>query len=344
LTGPELLAENLKKATEAMDELAKKTRLEWYELEKLNKLRGEVKDLKAADAAEKNVASATSALSEGEKAVGSGFGKAVAESGGANAFDEFKGVLNDSKDAKGLVYNEAKGRLTSVDDAARDMFDAALKGDKVSRDAIRKALAGGSRFASNIEAFSPEAAKRDEQIAADDDADIASGEADRKRKKEDRKNARANEKALEKLYEDMDEDNVQAGKRQKKEAIDQAGQLTQGQGFGGQVDRAFVRNALNSGGDLKQAAADLVEQITSELQGRGMGAKDARVAAEDIAQKHAAKLGDELSEKAMNPAKQESVQHVGSADYARSIEAGGSKGIDSIAANTEAMKEHSSRS
>jgi hypothetical protein len=323
LTGPELLAENLKKATDAMDELAKKTRLEWHELERLNKLRQEVKDLKAADAAQRNVDQALAAQSDAEKARGSGFARAVAESGGKDAFDQFKGALEDSKDAQGLVLNEATGKLGKPADVARDMFDAALKGDKIARDAIRKALPKGSRFADNIAQSSPEVAQIYE------DLDEENGR-DSERQKKDRWE--------EQFYEDLDEENGRDSERQKREAVEQARKVTGGTGLGGRVDEALVRSALSSGGAPGVATAQVADQIARELQARGMGAKDAKDAAGAIAQEHAARLGDDINDRLRKGPEMHGVQHIGASDFARSVEGAGAKDLGKIAGGIEDMK------
>jgi hypothetical protein len=324
LTGTELLAANLKKASDAMEELASKTRLEWYELERLNKLREQVKDLKAADAAQKNVDSATSAQSEAEKARGSGFGKAVAESGGKDAFDQFKGVLDDSKNAQGLVLNEATGRMGKPSDVARDMFDAALKGDKIARDAIRKALPKGSRFAENIAEMSPEIAKLYE------DMDEENGRDSDKQKKD---------RWEEQFYKDLDEENGRDIDRQKKEAAEEARRVTAGTGFGARVDTAMLRSSLNSGGAPGVATAQVAEQIERELLARGMGKLDAKNAAKGIAEEHAARLGDDINERVLKgPAPLDKVQHIGASDFARSVESSGAKDLSKIAGGIEDMK------
>lgn len=209
LTGPELLAAGLKKASDEMEELLKKTRLEWYELDRLNKLRGEVEHLKAEAKAEANVQGAIDNPSEAEKARGAGFQKALDETGGKVAFGDYKATLEGSKDKNGLVYNEAKGRMTSVEDAARDTFDAALKGDKTAREAIKKAVGADSAFGKNIDAFSSEQAEADKKQSAADDADIASEDAARQRKKDRAKERKAKDKevneAVEQVQKDLEE-------------------------------------------------------------------------------------------------------------------------------------------
>ena len=205
-TGLEGIEAALKKATKEMDELLKQTRLEWYELDKLAKLKEQVKGLKEQTKAEQAVQAAIDTPSEAEKATGEGFKRAVAENG-ASAFGDYRATLEGQKDAKGQVFNEGKGEMTSVEDAARDTFAAALKGNKGARDAIGKAMPG-SKFAADIEANSPEAAARDKKIADDDDKDIESANAKRLRDKDRTAKAKSEEEKENEHYRKQDEEHA----------------------------------------------------------------------------------------------------------------------------------------
>ena len=281
LTGPELLAATLKKATEAMEELQKKTRLAWHEVETLAKLKEEVKQLTKNLEAEKNVKGAIDDQGDAEKAAGAGFRKAVAETGGQRAFDEFKGNLEDTKDAKGMVYNEATGRMSTVDEAARDMFDAALKGDKVSRDAIKKGLANRSAFGANIDKFSPEqaeaerkAAEQDARTAADDDADIASEEAQRKRKKDRAKERAAKDKEVDDAVaevqqnqENMDFKDRHAALKDQEDRAKKIGELgKEGAGLQDQLMKEYMKEPDRRKSSVI-GAADLANSIQGSVGG-----------------------------------------------------------------------------
>jgi hypothetical protein len=198
LKGPELLAANLKKATEEMEALQKKTTLAWWEITKLGELKIDIARMTKDQEAQSAVDSASKGTSEAEKAVGGGFAKAMAESGGKNAQDELLNRLKDTKDGKGLVYNEAKGRMDTPENAARDMSAAALGGDKISRDAIAKLLENGSRFKANISKFSPEQAQADKDRAAEkkgeDDA-ILESEREAKAEAAEKKRVQAHKDA-----------------------------------------------------------------------------------------------------------------------------------------------------
>jgi hypothetical protein len=278
------------------------------------------------------------------------FKKDFGSAGDAPQLDAAGRKVISDRDAARNKANQAKADddLNAIYGRARERFlgglatkpDAARAVERAARENPGDFGPGGAQFARSLRDGTPEAARKaaerearnvEEEEALKGQADLAA------RQEKAREKAAADEKAVEKLYEDMDEENARAGKEQKKEVIDRAGRLTAGQGFGAQVDSAFVRNALGNGGDLKKAASDLVEQIASELRARGLGAKDALVAAEDLAAKHAAKIGDEVVEKAMKGPETQSIDHVGAADYARSIEAGGSKDSAAIAANTATM-------
>jgi hypothetical protein len=154
LKGPELLAANLKKATEEMEELAKKTRLAWYEVEKLAKLKDQVKSLTAEQETQKRVESALdSSESEIEQKSGAAFKKAVDESGGKKAFEDYRDKLAEEKDAKGMVEDPTTGHMVTPDAAARNAFDAAMRGDRGAREKIRKSM-GNTEFARKIGGYS----------------------------------------------------------------------------------------------------------------------------------------------------------------------------------------------
>lgn len=195
LTGLELLTANIKKASDEMEELKKKTNLEWYELKRLKELQEKIPKLTKEAEQQKAVDEAGKSTSDAEKEAGAGFAKAVAESGGARSISEIQGAIADQKDAKGLVYNTVTGNMTTPEVAARDMTAAALKGDRVARDAIKAALAKNSSLGAKIDEFSPEQKAADEKSMTgldkeegleDTDKFIRDLRRERKRKAEDK--------------------------------------------------------------------------------------------------------------------------------------------------------------
>jgi hypothetical protein len=328
LTGPELLADNIRKATDELELLTKKSTLAWHELERLGKLKLDIAEMTKDAEAQKAVDAAGKKQSKAEQAVGSGFAEAMAESGGKDAQDEFLGKLRDNADARGLVYNEAKGRMDTPENAARDMAAAALAGDKISRDAIAKMLDDGSRFKANIEKFSPEHIQK---------------QKDYKKQVEDEK--KAEQEALDEEYAQAQRNAAEkkriedAQEKARKDALDKATKATAGTGLNAMVDDALLREALKSGAETGAASKAVKDQLSKELRAKGLSAEEADSAAGDIVAKHAAALGDEINQNSMQPKHLDAPDRIASVDFARKVEASGARTMDAIAGNTQAMKD-----
>jgi hypothetical protein len=222
------------------------------------------------------------------------------------------------------------------------MFDAALKGDKLARDAIAKALPEGSRFAANIAAESPEQAKADKDYAEADDRDIASEDADRRIEKENKRNARKKADEEDRKFAEADDVAIaneeaerKRKKSEKKDAVERADKKSAGTGLDARVEKALLRSSLANGGQPGAASAEVAKALSKELQARGMGEREADLAAKEKVRTIGGKLGDDINAEAVNP-KKRGIEHIGTADFARSVE---SKGADKLLDNTEAMKE-----
>ncbi|WP_435016706.1 hypothetical protein TA3x_004280 [Tundrisphaera sp. TA3] len=194
LEGPELLAANLKKATEEMEELMKKTSLTWVEIQKLQKLQADVKEMKQQEKDESEVQGMLDGQSEREREVGGGVKKALDEAGGKNALDELIGNLAENKDAKGNVFNTVNRKMTSPEQAAKDLIRTAGNGDEASRAEILANLKPGSNFAKQLNANSPEtklAKDREEaRDAAEEEEQKEKDQRYEKRKDRDKKQAK----------------------------------------------------------------------------------------------------------------------------------------------------------
>lgn len=169
LTGPELLAANLKKATTEMEELQKKSRLTWYEVERLNKLRDDVKSMKQEEKNNSKLENMLEGQSEQQKEYAGAFTKALNEAGPKNALDELKHELEGQKDAKGQVFNPVTRSMTTPDKAAGDLIRSAGEGDISSRDEIRKTLKPNSSFLKEINDKSPETKAANDKADAEGD-------------------------------------------------------------------------------------------------------------------------------------------------------------------------------
>jgi hypothetical protein len=130
-------------------------------------------------------------------------------------------------------------------------------------------------------------------------------------------------------------------------ASEKASKATAGTGLDSRTDNALIREALKSGGSTGVATQKVAEQLSREFQVKGLSKQDADLAANDMAKKHAAKLGDQINEEAMKPGnrdrdKLDAPQRIASTEFARSVEAAGSddakmaNGIESMDAK---MKE-----
>ncbi len=363
LTGPELLAANLKKAQAEMEDLAKKARLTWIELEQLGRLKTRIGSLTKDLEAEKAVAAAAAAPSEAEKALGGGFAKAMAETGGGRALEEVKGALFDQKDAKGLVYNTVTGNLTTPEVAARDMTAAALKGDKIARDEIRKGLGANSAFRANIHKYSPEAKADDEAREArnvDEEQALKRGhdQAEKTRKaqeEEDREDLKAQdhfdkqerrneEKKAGWLAQGGDTKEIERESalrrakvdRNKKKQVDQAKRVTAGTGLDDRTDQVMMRSML--GGGSQQAIIDRVSRgLAGELVAGGkMNRFDARTASKEMATRAFGRVGDQVADGANKVSN--NPQRIGVGDFARSVESAGASDQKKLISLTEQLK------
>jgi hypothetical protein len=260
LTGPELLAANLKKATDEMEALQKKATLAWYEVKRLGELKAEIAGMTKVQEAEKSVESALKTPSDEERERGTGFAKALSESGGKVAYDEFKGALDDQKDAKGLVFNPSTGMMGKPEDVARDMVAAALAGDKIARDAIRSSLQGNSAFRKNIGEYSPERKASDAALESANRAEEQDRKADSDRlNKEDEEQRKADELA---------------GREERRVADAKAGSDAKGAEASGRKHKEDTDQAVAG---AKQLAPGIDDAIRETLKGMG-GSREAESA------------------------------------------------------------------
>lgn len=151
LKGPELLAANLKKATEEVEELGKKSSLTWIELQKLQTLQADVVKMKAEQKDNADFQNLMEGTSKGDQERGKAFTAALNEAGPKVAADELTGNLAEGKNAKGLVFNPVTRTLTTPEIASRDLIIAASRGDEMAANEIKKALKGNSSFAAKID-------------------------------------------------------------------------------------------------------------------------------------------------------------------------------------------------
>lgn len=171
LTGLEAMESKLKGVSKELEELRKGGKLSLPEFGRLKQLEGEEKALKDQVKARKELDTLLGASSKEEKARGSAFAEAVAESGGSMALDALISGLRDQANEKGEVgvLGAAVGMPQQV---AEELFVNAARGDVAAIESIRKAIPGSS-FAGRIEALSPagkartaERAKIAEDVAA----------------------------------------------------------------------------------------------------------------------------------------------------------------------------------
>lgn len=270
LKGIEGMTLELAKAKKEMEDLATKTKLSLEELRKFEEAKATVGRLTKKAEEGKELAAITGAPSKAEQEAGAGFREAVAASGGAAALDDLVAGLGAQADEQGKVWNEVDRAMTSVREAAEDLFRAAAQGDADARKRITESLAPNSGFAANIRKSSPEQKAADEAAkkqAADETqyADQAAAEQDRETAEYKRRKA-----------------------TNRKRAEDVAGQLFAGplgrEALAGPVDTGAVRAAMEklgfSGGTIDRRAGQVQEAL--------------RRRADDEARKRAAELGTDL--------------------------------------------------
>lgn len=168
LTGPELLAENLKKASTEMETLSKKASLTWYEVARLGTLKDQVKELQQQQKNEKDVEGILGIKPAEVKKQGDAFKKAIEEVGGPAAFDEIRSGLSENADAKGMVFNPVTRKMASPKDVANDLLRTATEGDDYSIAEIKNSLKAGSAFGKAIESNSVVKKQADDESREDE--------------------------------------------------------------------------------------------------------------------------------------------------------------------------------
>ena len=155
------MQEELKKARDEMEKLGKKTNLTWIELAKFKGAESRVKVLTENIKDQQAVDSSLEGGSEDDEKRAAGFKKALRETDGKIARNDYKAALNDQKDAKGQVYNFKREANSSVEDALRENWAAALEGNQRAIKSIGDALPEGNQFRGNIAKFNPKQVERD---------------------------------------------------------------------------------------------------------------------------------------------------------------------------------------
>jgi hypothetical protein len=253
--------------------------------------------------------------------------------------------LDDLQRQKSAIYGEARERFRGDLPNKPDTVKEVQKAAEAHPDDFGP---GGAKFAESLKNADPKKAeqarankaqvdadKKAEQDALDEDFDKADREYKEKKSKQDKRDAQS-----ERMREAEDDaaDQVQALNKEDADKREKAGKKAmQGTGLDKRVEDAMLRAALASGGQQGVATAQVAGMISRELQGKGIDAETADKLGKEKAEEHAAKLGDDINDRAMEPAEMRKVEHSGSADFARSVE---SSGFDQKTAdNTAAMKE-----
>jgi hypothetical protein len=253
LQGPELLAENLKKASKEMDTLREKARLTLAESLRLKELEQSVPELKRQQADAQETAKLLEAPSKATAERGAGFKEAISQVGPDKALADLAAALEKTADETGRVANPFGGGGTA-EEVAKALLLEASRGDEFARGQVTNAVGKDSTFGKAIGEKSPEgkltaelnkqgqeneelARKEKEQQDAEDLKDQAA------RTDEDQK---ASDKRLEKL---------------KKQRADRVKALAEG-GIGAQILQGKDVTAEDVQKELKGAG---VKDVTPEL-------------------------------------------------------------------------------
>ncbi len=170
LDGTAELKKKLEEAEKTTEELGKKTRLTFEELDKYKKATESVKSLNDELKKRAELEGLLSAKSDAENERASGFKKALGESGDA-ATGELLDALKGRAGKDGKVYDVSTGMTGTPESVMGNLIRAAAGGGLTERNEISELTRGmfgaKSRFANNIEKFSPETAKKMADNAAD---------------------------------------------------------------------------------------------------------------------------------------------------------------------------------
>jgi hypothetical protein len=160
LQGLAALEKHAKDGAEELARLREQAHLSYVELLRLGELEAQQREDKAKIAREKAAQDLRDSTPEGLKRRAEGFKKAVAETGGDQAFGETREALDRGADAKGLVVDPISGEKVTSEEATKRLFAAAGGGDAFARRQISQVTEGAfgarSRLGPNIKKFSPE--------------------------------------------------------------------------------------------------------------------------------------------------------------------------------------------
>lgn len=253
LDSTDALGRRLETASKEFETLAGKARLTFPELQRYKELNQEILSVEKEIATQREDERLRKLKSEQQQKVGSGFEKAVAESGGLDyVASQLRQALENVATQTGQAYT-----LEGIAKQADQMIRDAAGGDKDVRNDVRRAVTkflpegADGRFAKNIWKFSPEGEQSDrDRKEIQDEAEKAI--------KEDRKSAAREAKK----EADDERDRVRAD-RQKKDQEFSQGVTEASSAQYGEMDKRMLRKSLEmkSGG----ATDDKVREALSKL-------------------------------------------------------------------------------